>query len=314
MTGARHHRWDDLPREELNPSIGRRLITGDAMMIAHVYLTKGAIVPKHSHHNEQITYILEGVLRFHLGDDGAEIVDVAAGEVLTDSGARSARRGSTRGHARRRHLHAAASGLARRHRYVSPFLTAQSVFVERYQRRPAIRRKCQTHRRHHPPHRPADTDAPPEARSMKTQGFGEGSLEQASAQSAVCGMRTVWLTGGADDRDLAGGAGRRRSRSDSIARSHSTATVFGSSDRPSFRLGSQALAASIALRRPSWSSIRNEADDPRPTRGRHARNDLHGTRGRSRPDRGRARPGGGRRSARRPDSPRSNKAARRDDA
>jgi quercetin dioxygenase-like cupin family protein len=82
-TGARHHRWDDLPREELNPLIGRKLITGDGLMIAHVYLAKGAIVPKHSHHNEQLTYILEGVLRFRLGDDESEVVDVAAGEVLT---------------------------------------------------------------------------------------------------------------------------------------------------------------------------------------------------------------------------------------
>ena len=55
------------------------------MMIAHVYLAKGAIVPLHSHHNEQITYILEGKLRFTLGGGGAggETVDVAAGEVLT---------------------------------------------------------------------------------------------------------------------------------------------------------------------------------------------------------------------------------------
>ncbi len=83
MTGAKHYRWDDLPREELNPTIGRRLITGNAMMIAHVYLAKGAIVPKHSHHNEQLTYILEGVLRFRLGDDEAHVVDVHAGEVLT---------------------------------------------------------------------------------------------------------------------------------------------------------------------------------------------------------------------------------------
>ena len=79
---ARHFRWDDLPREELSPLIGRRLITGDQMMIAHVYLAKGAIVPKHEHLNEQLTYILEGRLRFSLGDDGAEIVDVGAGEVL----------------------------------------------------------------------------------------------------------------------------------------------------------------------------------------------------------------------------------------
>lgn len=83
MTGVRHHRWEDLPREELNATIGRRLITGDSLMIAHVHLAKGAIVPKHSHHNEQITYILEGALRFRLGDDESEVVDVSAGEVLT---------------------------------------------------------------------------------------------------------------------------------------------------------------------------------------------------------------------------------------
>jgi len=52
------------------------------MMIAHVYLAKGAIVPLHSHHNEQITYILEGTLRFTLGE-GDETIDVSAGEVLT---------------------------------------------------------------------------------------------------------------------------------------------------------------------------------------------------------------------------------------
>jgi quercetin dioxygenase-like cupin family protein len=79
---ATHYRWDDLPREELNPSIGRRLVTGERMMIAHVYLDEGAVVPKHAHDNEQLTYILEGCLRFKLGDDGEQVVDVHAGEVL----------------------------------------------------------------------------------------------------------------------------------------------------------------------------------------------------------------------------------------
>ena len=79
---ATHYRWDDVPREELNPLLGRRLITGDELMLAHVYLAKGCIVPKHEHVNEQLTYILEGRLRFRLGADGAEVVDVAAGEVL----------------------------------------------------------------------------------------------------------------------------------------------------------------------------------------------------------------------------------------
>jgi quercetin dioxygenase-like cupin family protein len=79
---AKHYRWVDVPREELNPLLSRRLITGGDLMITHVYLKQGCVVPKHSHHNEQVTYILEGCLRFTLGDDGDEVVDVHAGEVL----------------------------------------------------------------------------------------------------------------------------------------------------------------------------------------------------------------------------------------
>jgi quercetin dioxygenase-like cupin family protein len=79
---ATHYRWDELPREQLSPLIGRRLINGDEMMIAQVYLAKGAIVPKHSHENEQLTYILEGRLRFWLGEGEAEVVEVGAREVL----------------------------------------------------------------------------------------------------------------------------------------------------------------------------------------------------------------------------------------
>jgi quercetin dioxygenase-like cupin family protein len=74
--------WDRVQREELNDVIGRRLITGTNMMIAHVYLKKGAIVPKHSHHNEQITYILDGAVKFWLGDDQKEEIIVKSGEVL----------------------------------------------------------------------------------------------------------------------------------------------------------------------------------------------------------------------------------------
>jgi quercetin dioxygenase-like cupin family protein len=77
------YRWDDLPKEALKPDLHRRLISTDRMMLAHVYLDAGAIVPKHSHENEQLTYILEGTLRFWLGDDeSSEPIDVHAGEVL----------------------------------------------------------------------------------------------------------------------------------------------------------------------------------------------------------------------------------------
>ena len=81
---ASHYRWDDLPNEEINPLLHRRFISTERMMLAHVYLDKGCIVPWHSHENEQITYILEGALRFWLGEDrdAAQVVDVSAGEVL----------------------------------------------------------------------------------------------------------------------------------------------------------------------------------------------------------------------------------------
>ena len=79
---AIRYRWDDMPKEMLKPDLGRRLIATDRMMLAHVYLDKGCIVPTHAHENEQLTYILEGVLRFWLGEDGSQVVDVSAGEVL----------------------------------------------------------------------------------------------------------------------------------------------------------------------------------------------------------------------------------------
>ena len=77
-----HYRWDDLPKERLSPLLERRLIWGERVMVSHVYLEKGCLVPMHSHDNEQMTYILEGTLRFWIGEDGAETIDVAAGEVL----------------------------------------------------------------------------------------------------------------------------------------------------------------------------------------------------------------------------------------
>ena len=75
-------RWSDMPKERVTDQISRRLVTGDRMMLAHVYLDKGSIVPKHSHENEQLTYILEGALHFRIGEDQKEEIDVRAGEVL----------------------------------------------------------------------------------------------------------------------------------------------------------------------------------------------------------------------------------------
>lgn len=79
---VRHVRWDDLPREKVTDALSRKLVTGERMMLAQVFLDEGCIVPKHSHENEQLTYILSGALRFWIGDDESEVIDVRAGEVL----------------------------------------------------------------------------------------------------------------------------------------------------------------------------------------------------------------------------------------
>jgi len=79
---ARLFRWEAMPKERLSEKLDRRMITGDRMMITHIYLKKGCVVPRHHHMNEQITYVLEGALRFTLGAGGEEKVDVRAGEVL----------------------------------------------------------------------------------------------------------------------------------------------------------------------------------------------------------------------------------------
>jgi len=71
--------WDSVELEDLNPLLQRQFIVGDQVMISRVLLKKGCLVPMHSHHNEQITYILEGALKFTL--NGEEVV-VRAGQVL----------------------------------------------------------------------------------------------------------------------------------------------------------------------------------------------------------------------------------------
>ena len=80
MAKATLHRWESMPREQLNPLLERRIVTGQRVMITHVYLKKGCVVPRHAHENEQITYVLDGALRFTLGD--GEVVEVRSGEVL----------------------------------------------------------------------------------------------------------------------------------------------------------------------------------------------------------------------------------------
>ena len=59
--------------------ISRKTVAGDRLLLAHVYLKRGALVPIHRHDSEQVTYVLEGALRVYV--DGEEMT-VREGEVL----------------------------------------------------------------------------------------------------------------------------------------------------------------------------------------------------------------------------------------
>ncbi|HEV3279797.1 MAG TPA: cupin domain-containing protein [Terriglobia bacterium] len=75
----KHFRWQDVELEKLTPLFERQLVVGEQVMLSRIVLRKGFVVPLHHHENEQISYILEGALKFWI--DGREIV-VGAGEVL----------------------------------------------------------------------------------------------------------------------------------------------------------------------------------------------------------------------------------------
>jgi quercetin dioxygenase-like cupin family protein len=72
--------WESVPLEIMSDMISRKIVTGDRAMVAQVFLKKDAVVPEHHHESEQITYILEGALKFEI--EGKEIT-VRKGEVLT---------------------------------------------------------------------------------------------------------------------------------------------------------------------------------------------------------------------------------------
>ena len=73
------HDWSAIAAEELNPLVSRKCVHTERMTIARLYLKAGAVVPEHSHENEQVSTVISGKLTFYLG--GREIV-VAAGESL----------------------------------------------------------------------------------------------------------------------------------------------------------------------------------------------------------------------------------------
>jgi quercetin dioxygenase-like cupin family protein len=76
---VRLHRWDEIALEKITEMVSRKIVIGEREMMAQVYLKRGCLVPMHSHDSEQMTYILQGALKFLVG---GEEITVREGEVL----------------------------------------------------------------------------------------------------------------------------------------------------------------------------------------------------------------------------------------
>ena len=76
---VRLHRWDEIALEKVTEMISRKIVTGEREMVAQIYLKRGALVPMHSHESEQMTYVLQGALKFLIA---GEEITVREGEVL----------------------------------------------------------------------------------------------------------------------------------------------------------------------------------------------------------------------------------------
>jgi len=81
-TQSEKHVWEAMPKELVADGIHRRFVSGRRITVTHFYFEKGARVPEHAHANEQVSYVLSGALRFWIGADAEETVDIGAGEVL----------------------------------------------------------------------------------------------------------------------------------------------------------------------------------------------------------------------------------------
>jgi len=73
------HRWDEIELDKLTELASRKIVAGEREMLVQTYLKKGALVPRHAHDSEQMTYVLQGSLSFAVGVD--EYI-VREGEVL----------------------------------------------------------------------------------------------------------------------------------------------------------------------------------------------------------------------------------------
>ncbi len=74
--------WNSIELETVNPYMQRRIVTGERMTVARIYLKDGFLVPMHSHVHEQITQVISGRMRFTFGEDRSEVAEYGPGDVV----------------------------------------------------------------------------------------------------------------------------------------------------------------------------------------------------------------------------------------
>jgi quercetin dioxygenase-like cupin family protein len=77
--GVRLHRWDEIALDKVTEMLSRKVVTGEREMLVQVYVKRGCLVPQHAHQSEQMTYVLQGALKFLVA---GEEITVREGEVL----------------------------------------------------------------------------------------------------------------------------------------------------------------------------------------------------------------------------------------
>jgi quercetin dioxygenase-like cupin family protein len=73
------HRWDEIALEKVTEMLSRKIVSGAREMLVQVYIKRGCLVPMHAHDSEQMTYVLQGALKFLIA---GEEITVREGEVL----------------------------------------------------------------------------------------------------------------------------------------------------------------------------------------------------------------------------------------
>jgi quercetin dioxygenase-like cupin family protein len=77
-------RWSDVEQEQLNPLVQRQFIHGEQAMLTRFVISRGGVIPLHSHPNEQISYVVSGIIEFNFGNGDRRTLN--AGDVLVIPG------------------------------------------------------------------------------------------------------------------------------------------------------------------------------------------------------------------------------------